>query len=146
MVTEPSFSYGTSGEGGTPYNIERTAPDRLLRHDISDEDLDMFMSARRDGLFELMCVFFGVALGDAIAALESVEASYLNAQPIPLSGLGLAKILICAVPLCLAIALWAVSARRAGTTQSLVTKIRQRTAVRLRAATAPPAGSTPGAL
>ena len=49
------------------YKIERTSPDVLLRHDISDEELEKLADTKRDYLWEGKRVALGVFLGVAPA-------------------------------------------------------------------------------
>ena len=68
-----------------PYKIERTGPDVLRRHDISDEELTMLAETKRDYLWEGKWVALGVFLGVAPACLDELWSAYVANPSDPLT-------------------------------------------------------------
>ena len=68
-----------------PYKIERTSPDVLLRHDISDEELDKLADTRRDYLWEGKWVALGVCVGVGPACFDELRDAYFIEPGDPLS-------------------------------------------------------------
>lgn len=54
------------------YNIARTLPDELLRHDISDEELDMLCGSRTGGIREGMWAAIGTTAGAIPTGLSAL--------------------------------------------------------------------------
>lgn len=57
---------------GTGFTISTTVPDELLRHDISDEELDLLCETRRDNIWEGLWIATGLALGGVPSTIPAV--------------------------------------------------------------------------
>ena len=111
-----------------PYKIERTRPDVLLRHDISEEELDKLAETRRDYLWEGKWVALGVCLGVAPAGIgELVEAYWANPGD-PLTVVDLIQVIIFFASAVAFLILWGVMKRKSSDAGDLATAIRERTA------------------
>lgn len=70
----------TAGQPNPPINIDEgsnppvttTLPDEILRHSISDEELDMICDNDSDKAFNLMLTMVGGALATAASAISSL--------------------------------------------------------------------------
>lgn len=120
----PAQVSSTNTAGG--YAIRRTVPDELIRHDISDEELDMLCNGGADRAYNAMWAFFGMAGGAASGALGSL-AKFLAAQAMSLGEL-LALIMFC-IGVSLGIALAIVCWGRGDSSQKIRRQIRSRSQV-----------------
>jgi len=105
------------------YAIRRTVPDELVRHDISDEELDMLCNGGADRAYNAMWAFFGIA-GGAISGALGAISRFLAKQPLALGELT-ALILLC-VGLCLGTTLAIVCWGRGGSSKKIRIQIRSR--------------------
>src|SRR5690606_12416954 len=64
----PVFAKG----GSESYLITRTAPDHILRHDISDEQLTMMQTGNRTMRHDIMWAALGIAMGALVPALQVI--------------------------------------------------------------------------
>lgn len=106
------------------YTITRTKPAQLLRHDISDEELDMLCEGRKDRVWEGMWAAVGVALGSipsSVAALGKYQTSS------KIGAVELTTLIICCIAIVLAAVLLAVGGFRGRGSGSLKQQIRERT-------------------
>lgn len=127
-ATAPSV---TSGPSTGPYIISRTTPDELLRHDISDEELNMLGDMRRDYLWEGMWVALGITLGVAPASMFALITSYGGEQNIALSLTDLAQTIIFFTALVgFGILCWVMKSK-SKIARDLVRKIKDRTKQRI---------------
>lgn len=117
----PPISTDPPGPGLT---IRRTAPDELLRHDISDEELDMLCDSRRDNLSEGMWACIGGALGGVPSAIPALVHYWNSTTPMPLSDL--LQIIVFAVAGAIGFVLWHICSSRSGRATSLQAEIRNR--------------------
>lgn len=70
----------STNNGGIPPRIVTTQPDQILRHSISDEELDMLCDSRTDMVLELLLISVGAIIGTLPAAVPAM-ASYFLATP-----------------------------------------------------------------
>lgn len=119
MGGEVSIDTSTSG-----YSIKRTMPDELIRHDISDEELDMLCDGRKDSAWEAMWVALGLSCG-ALPGSISAVMFYLDKQEI--TAVNLVTLLICVAAIVLSLALFLICQGRSGISRSLKARIRGRT-------------------
>jgi hypothetical protein len=115
------FAIGSNAPG---IAIRTTQPQSILRHNISDEQLDALVNANRDGLADWMWGFAGIAVGLFPASLESVIAAYSSSQPTPLSVTNLGEIVACAVCLSLAVIIRLISGSRKNRSEEIARQIR----------------------
>lgn len=123
MVKTPAALPEFSSDG--PYKFVRTAPDVLLRHDISDEELSMLCSDNRPLVQDIMWVAVGTFGGSLVPAISAVSA--LNSEP---HNFGNAELLECAICFAAAIAFIVtviIRSNKSGATPDLATVIRERT-------------------
>lgn len=86
MANVPQAAQPTISAAPTAaYRVSRTVPDELLRHDISDEELDVLVDVRRDYLWEGMWAAGGIAAGSGKSAIESLYAAYGASPATPLT-------------------------------------------------------------
>ncbi len=93
----PRKSRTLSSKGGTNHDktgtngpeIKRTQPKVILRHDISDEELDQLADLNRGESSGLIYLLFGLSGGSLISCLEKLHNSYITSpqQAIPWYGL-----------------------------------------------------------
>jgi len=108
--------------------VQTTRPAVLIRHSISDEELEMLKEGNRDGLSEAFWAFVAAALAALPAASDAIYRAYMHVPPEPLTPIHLAEVLIvfgCAV---LAIAIRIIASRRSKRVRDLVADIRSRSA------------------
>ena len=121
----------SSGRPTAPYNISRTTPDELLRHDISDEELNVLGDMRRDYLWEGMWVALGITVGVAPACLEALIESYGGENTVALPPTDLAQIIIFfGAFLVFGIICWVMKSK-SKVARDLVKKIKERTKQRV---------------
>jgi len=116
-------TYATGGE--SRFEIETTQPERLLRHDISDEELEILANNGSDGLSQAIWAFFGATLGALLPAADALYQAYW-VRTAALTVLGLLSVLILVVGLVLVVGGNVVSRNRGSTASSLVREIRSR--------------------
>lgn len=108
--------------------IVTTQPDRILRHNISDEELDMLVTGKSDSAREIFLLASGGVLGAVTQGLSTILKYYRTKEGEP-NNLGTAdfiSVIVLFSCLVLAVALFAVSNARAKQTKSLVDRIRAR--------------------
>lgn len=111
-----------------PYKIERTGPDVLLRHDISDEELEKLADTKRDYLWEGKWVALGVCLGAVKACFDALSGAYISDPSVPLAIGGLIQVVIFFASAAAFGILWHVMKRKTSAASDLATAIRERTA------------------
>lgn len=114
-------------DGAPP--IVTTQPDRILRHSISDEELDMLCESRSDFVQEIALFAAGAVLGTAPSALTSMFMYFKNPSIVVLN-LGLSdfiQILIFWASLVLAICVGVIFYNKSNRSASLREQIRNRT-------------------
>lgn len=72
--------------GGSGYAIKTTMPDELLRHDISDEELDKLGDNQRGLFHEFMWASLTGAFGSAWGVFEALHGAFFVSPRTPLSG------------------------------------------------------------
>ena len=63
--------------------VATTKPDRLLRHDISDEELDGLCEMNSSHYIEALWAALGVFIGSLPAVFEAIDKSFLADETIP---------------------------------------------------------------
>jgi hypothetical protein len=84
----------SAGSKWDRFPIRTTLPDEVLRHDISDEELDMLGDTKRGFFHEFMWAAFSGAIGAGPAALHSIGMAYFVGKPEPISGFRLLEIVL----------------------------------------------------
>ena len=131
----PTAEPQTEASSGPPtlvtYVVERTAPERLLRHDISDEELGSLGDMRRDYLWEGKWVALGLAMGAAPNAIAALHRSYATEPAVAMGIVDLVQIILMFVGFAIWAVLFFVVRNKTREASSLVTEIRERTARRV---------------
>ncbi len=108
--------------------IVTTQPDRILRHSISDEELDMLCEARSDLVLEILLIAIGAAIG---ALPQAISAMYRYAKPAEsataLTFVDFVSVLVFWACIAVAVGVGIVFYRRTNHAESLRNKIRERT-------------------
>lgn len=115
---------GAIAGAGIP--IETTRPERLLRHNISDEDLEMLAGLRREGLSEVFWGLFGASIVSLPPSIAALVDTYSSSPPAPLTVLHLVEIAISAAAITatvLTLIIWRVWGHPA---RDLVSEIKKR--------------------
>ena len=84
MVTINDLA-GIASERESRLRIRTTMPDELLRHDISDEELEALAETRRDHLWEGMWVSLGSAIGFLPTTIISIYSAYVADEKTPIA-------------------------------------------------------------
>lgn len=121
MATEPPHE-GKFTAGG--YSIACTMPDQLLRHNISDEELDVLCDPPRDDMRELKWAAFG-ALFSSIPGAADALLGYSPTEPV--GRLALFQIVVLFVSAAVWLVLQFAVRRRTRTAHDKRTEIRART-------------------
>jgi hypothetical protein len=104
--------------------IITTQPARLLRHNISDEQLEMLAATNRDGLSEAMWAMVGASIGLLSAAGEAIWRAYIETPPTPISVLHLLEIIGFVATFVASITIWGISINRGNRARAIVDAIR----------------------
>ncbi len=130
--TQGLVSSGTVASSVTPRtpSIRTTQPEELIRHNISDEELEMLKDTNRDGLNELFWGCVGAALASLPPACESLLKAYHETPAVPITIAHQAEIIIFVVTTAVAIVLLVISRSRSRRATDLVEGIRRRRAFR----------------
>lgn len=120
--------YGVAGGAVTATDIpvHRTRPEKLIRHDISDEELEMLDSARRDGLSDAIWGFGGLAGASMIPAVTSLWKAYILNPSVPLAGADQLQVIMFFVGAALTVGLLVVNRARRKRNMTLIEEIRAR--------------------
>lgn len=70
--------------GGSEMPIITTSPQHILRHNISDEQLEKLSSSQTSSLENLMWACFGAASGDLSATLRNINSAFIADEKKPL--------------------------------------------------------------
>lgn len=116
-----------SGPNLPKFPIRTTMPAELLRHDISDEELDMLDASKRDTLREAAWGFFGLGGGFVFSAARNIHATYISDKAVPLTGVDLIEVVACFAAFAIGITLAVICYRRSSVGGSLAARIRART-------------------
>lgn len=111
---------------GSDPQILTTAPEHILRHNISNEELDMLTAARTDMSREIMLVAIGAAIGALPAAATGVSA-YISAEIPTLPLAELIQLIVCVSGISLFVAMAVVRKDRVTSAKDLRNQIRERT-------------------
>ena len=101
-------------------------PDEIVRHEISDEELQMLSDLRRDWTMEALWGFLGAAIGAAKGAFSALFAAYGEAIAKPMPSGDLFEVILFFVCVSLAGILLLVSQSRGSRAGDLVKTIRDR--------------------
>jgi hypothetical protein len=71
--------------------VNRPKPPAQMRHDISDEQLQLLLDGSREGLGDVMNLASGLFVGLVVPSLEAVYKAFLASPRIPLNALNLAE-------------------------------------------------------
>jgi hypothetical protein len=115
-------------ESGSTHTIPvlTTIPNSVLRHNISDEELEMLSSSHTSGIENFMWAMVGASFGAVSAAFRNVYNAFFVDQPAPLSGGQLFEIILFIIPLFMAFGAAYVCHGRANGKNKLLIDIRSR--------------------
>ena len=103
-----------------------TAPEEIIRHNISDEELEMFLNSNRDGFSETMWACVGISAGVITSVIEKVHLAFFDASKTPLTIISLIEIAMLFLSLGIASAIFFASKSKGKTTKNLIDEIRKR--------------------
>ena len=111
---------------GQQTRIIVSRPDEIVRHEISDEELQMLSELRRDWTMEAFWGFSGAALGATKGAFSALFAAYGGTKEIPMPSGDLFEVVLFSICVSLAVILLIVSQSRGSRASDLVKTIRDR--------------------
>ena len=117
---------GLSFDADASYNVNRTKPDFLLRHDISDEELTMIQTGNRRFMHDVLWVSLGTFVGALAPSVAAV--SRISSRETAFGILELIECLICAGGLSVFIAMLLVLKNTPSIARNIADEIRQRSA------------------
>jgi hypothetical protein len=103
-----------------------TRPDYLPRHDISDEELEVFANTNRDGLSDRMWGAAGIAAGLLGPCLESLYKAYCENPRTPIDAFHLGEWLAFAGFTGVAATIYLLSGKREDRATAKIAEIRSR--------------------
>lgn len=117
------------GSGGSLFPIRTTLPPEVLRHDISDEQLETLRRGHSmsQGLSEGMWAFVGGVIGAAPGAVTALYRAYVADAPVPLGGENLAQVVVFVVSVAVSATIFIIQKRAIDPIETLVSDIRSRT-------------------
>lgn len=121
------LSDSISAEPALGLRIATTMPDELLRHNISDEELQALVDMRRDYLWEGMWVALGIALASSPTAITFLVNYFSNDNLIAISPSDLFHVIVLFVSSAIFGVLCYVTRGKSKSAQELARKIRERT-------------------
>ena len=80
------------GSGG--YSVVRTHPDELLRHDISDEELEALCNMKRGPLYEGKWTAIGLFIGGLPQTIQAIYSAYIIDEKVAISMWDLTAIVV----------------------------------------------------
>ena len=117
--------------GQTPvhgnYAIETTWPEREIRHNISDLELDMLQKGQSDQAFNVMLAAGGAAVGAAPQVARDLYGAFRAATPVPLDLASVFVLLIFGGALTAAGVAYMFWKQRTSPVDAKVAEIRERT-------------------
>ncbi len=108
------------------YNISLSQPDEIVRHDISDEELQMLSDLKRDWTMEAFWGFLGGAIGVAKGAYSALLTAYGGDTKNPMPSGDLFEVILFFVCFSLGVLLFIVTISRSSGAVNLVANIRDR--------------------
>lgn len=110
--------------------VKTTMPDELLRHNISDEELQVLADMRRDHLWEGMWVALGIFLGFIPTVFSAIKNAYFIEERarISMSGGDLIQVILFAASFFIFALLCYIFKNKGKSAGDLVDAIRKRTA------------------
>ena len=115
---------GAGGDEAGKIAIRTTSPAEVLRHNISDEELDMLAGTKRENLDPFMWAMFSLATGALPAVIVAVYKAYWSSDATPLALVDLFQIVMVVAGLSMGLVALFVKQRRSVVANELVTKIR----------------------
>ena len=112
--------------GGYEIKISTTVPDKIVRHNISDEELDVLCDSSRDELWELRWAALGALLSALPAAMEGLYR-YVTSPEGQMGPLTLFQVLIAFVSAAVWLVLTFIVPRKAARSSGKRDEIRART-------------------
>jgi hypothetical protein len=110
----------------TSLSLVTTYPERILRHNISDEELDMLCESKKDFILEFLWAAIGALAGAAPGAIVSIHAFATSKEGFILRGEDLAQIAIFWSAIAVIAVAGTVSFSRERRAKSLQRQIRER--------------------
>ena len=107
--------------------IHTSLPDKIQRHSISDEELDMLCEGKKDMILEFLWIAIGVFLGSCPSAIAAMIAYADEKNTIKMPIDDLAQLVLFWAGLLLSVALGIVAVKRNTRAKSLQKQIRERT-------------------
>lgn len=120
--------FNISADDGIHPTIITTQPDHILRHSISDEELDMLCDAKSDMVLEILLIAAGSAVG-TLAATGAAIMKYFSASsdvPHNLGPVDFLQIIIFFGSLLVALSVGLIFKKKRGSSSTLRDQIRQR--------------------
>jgi len=106
-----------------PIEIVTTQPAQLLRHNISDEELERLATIRREGLGEAVAAAAGAAVALVPAMGETIWKAYIEIPFTPISIFHLIEIVAFGATTAVGIAIYLLSGNRGNRVRELVQEI-----------------------
>lgn len=123
-------NYGTSPRTEisdiSKLQIITTVPQFILRHSISDEELEMISSSQTSSLENFMWACFGAAAGGLISTIRDIKAAYYDALGMPLDVIQMIEVIFFFVSAAAFILLFFICRRSNAEQKALVKRIRDR--------------------
>jgi hypothetical protein len=117
----------TSADVSKDFTIETSFPDKVVRHNISDEQLTVLSSNKSDYMWEAMWASIGAFFGSIISTLTRINHAFWVDEKIPISFLGVVEIGLTSGAFILGIALIVFTHRRKSGPEQMAEEIRKRT-------------------
>lgn len=132
VVAGTGIEVATTATQSDDYQVRTTLPNEVLRHDISDEELEMFRHWRTDNLTDILLTALGAAIGSFVGASKNVYNCFWKVDGPPLDFPGLLEITVFGISLSILLVCWLVASKRGGSFDRKISDIRTRTRARLR--------------
>lgn len=125
MSNENGINLGANA----PPPVVTTQPERILRHSISDEELDMLTEARSDLVLQIFLIAVGASIGALPPAISAMVAYYNNsgAEGASLSFVDFVTIIVFWACIFSACAVGVILKKRTARSKTLREQIRRRT-------------------
>jgi len=104
--------------------VRRAKPPPPIFHEISDDQLQMFLDCNRDGLSDVMSAALGLGTGLLIPSGEAVYASVWGNPAVPMGWLHIIELIGTFVAFAVGITIAFVSRRRSSRSEILAAKLR----------------------
>lgn len=114
------------GSAGFSPAVRTTHPKEILRHNISNEELEMFTRNNRDGLSEAFWACVGGSIAALPAASSALHSSYIADKTESMTVFHLVELLIFVCFLIGGIVIKIIDKKKGSSTDALVAEIRKR--------------------